>query len=83
MSPTPRDSYDQFADASTTPFWDLAVLLLTLAAILGGGLAIVYGIGYLAVGRAALAWPLLTTAAVLVAATVAFRLGRRAARRRQ
>ena len=79
MPSTPRDTYDQFSDASTTPFWDLAILLTTLAGIAGGGLALVYAIGYLAVGRTSLAWPMLATAAVLLVANLALRYGRRAA----
>jgi membrane protein implicated in regulation of membrane protease activity len=82
MSSGPRDTYDQFSDASTTPFWDIAILLTSLAAIAGGGLALVYGIGYLSVGRTSLAWPMLATAAVLISANLALRHGRRTALRR-
>jgi energy-converting hydrogenase Eha subunit C len=76
------DAYEQFSDASTTPLWDLAIGLATLATVLGGGLAAIYAVGYLAVGRAALAWPLIATFVVLVAADLALRHGRRIARRR-
>jgi hypothetical protein len=77
-----QDAYEQFSDASTTPIWDLIIGLATVTAILGGGLAGVYAVGYLSVGRASLAWPLLGTLAVLVAANLALRVGRTAARRR-
>jgi hypothetical protein len=77
-----RDAYDQFRDASTTPIWDFLVGISTLATVLGGGLAAVYGVGYLSVGRASLAWPLLGTLIVLIAANLALRAGRRVARRR-
>jgi hypothetical protein len=75
------DSYEQFSDASTTPLWDLAIGLVTLATVLGGGLAGIYAVGYLAVGRASLAWPLIATFVVLVASNLAMRHGRRIARR--
>jgi len=77
-----QDAYEHFSEASTTPLWDLAIGLMTLAMILGGGLAGIYAAGYVAVGRLSLAWPLLATAAVLVATNLALRCGRRAARRR-
>jgi hypothetical protein len=76
------DAYEQFSDASTTPLWDLAIGLVSLATVLGGGLAAIHAIGYLAVGRVSLAWPLLATLAVLVAIDLAMRHGRRIARRR-
>jgi hypothetical protein len=76
-----RDAYEQFSDASTTPLWDLSIGLSSLATVLGGGLAAIYAIGYLAVGRVALAWPLLTTLVVLVAINLALRHGRNVARR--
>ncbi len=76
-----RDSYEQFADASTTPLWDLAVGLVSLVTVLGGGMAAVWAIGYLSVGRVAVAAPLLATLALLVAVDVALRHGRRIARR--
>ena len=64
-------------------FWTLVGIgLATLATVLGGGLAGVYAVGYLSVGRASLAWPLLGTLAVLVAVNLALRAGRTAARRR-
>jgi hypothetical protein len=77
-----QGAYEQFSEASTTPLWDLAIGLMTLAMILGGGLAGIYAAGYLAVGRVSLAWPLLATAGVLGATNLALRYGRRAARRR-
>ena len=76
------DPYDNWKDASTTPFWDLAVGLLLVVTILGGGLALLFGVGYLTVGRGRLAWPLLTTLWVLVVLNVALRVGRARARRR-
>ncbi|WP_028067630.1 hypothetical protein [Solirubrobacter soli] len=76
-----QDAYEQFSDASTTPLWDLSIGLSSLVTVLGGGLAAIYAIGYLAVGRAALAWPLLTTLIVLVAVNLALRHGRNVARR--
>jgi len=78
-----RDGYEQFSDASTTPIWDLIVGLASLTAILGGGLAGIYALGYLSVGRASLAWPLLGTVAVLIVVNLALRAGRRAARHRR
>jgi hypothetical protein len=75
------DAYEQFSDASTTPLWDLAIGLASLATVLGGGLAGIYAVGYLAVGRESLAWPLLATCVVLVAVNLAMRHGRRVARR--
>jgi len=77
-----RDAYEQFSDASTTPLWDLAIGLATLVTVLGGGQAGVYAVGYLAVGRGSLAWPMIATLAVLVAVDLALRHGRRVARRR-
>jgi hypothetical protein len=76
-----RDAYAQFSDASTTPIWDLSIGLASLVTVLGGGLAGIYAIGYLAVGRASLALPLLATLAVLVAVNLALRYGRRVGRR--
>ena len=78
----PRDQPDPYADASTTPLWDLAVGMSLLVLVIGGGLAAVYAIGYLATGQPELAWPLLETFVVLLVAHVAFRRGRMAARRR-
>ena len=78
----PRDQPDPYADASTTPLWDFAVGMSLLVLIIGGGLAAVYAIGYLATGQPELAWPLLETFAVLLVAHVAFRAGRASARRR-
>jgi hypothetical protein len=77
-----RDSYEQFSDASTTPLWDLTIGLASLVTVLGGGLAAVWAIGYLSVGRVAVAVPLIVTLAVLVAVDAALRHGRRVARRR-
>jgi hypothetical protein len=77
-----QDAYEQFSDASTTPFWDLAIGLATIATVLGGGLAGIYGVGYLSVGRMSLAWPLLCTLALLVVVNLALRAGRSGARRR-
>jgi hypothetical protein len=77
-----QDAYEQFSEASTTPLWDLAIGLASLVTVLGGGLAAIYAIGYISVGRAAVAWPLLATLAVIVAVDLALRHGRRIARRR-
>ena len=77
-----QEAYDQFGDVSTTPIWDLMIGLSTVATVLGGGLAGVWAVGYLSVGRASLAWPLLGTLAVLVAVNVALRAARTAARHR-
>jgi energy-converting hydrogenase Eha subunit C len=77
-----RDSYEQFSDASTTPLWDLFIGLSSLAGVLGGGLAAVFAVGYLSVGRVAVAMPLLATLTVLVAVNLALRHARRIARRR-
>ena len=76
-----QDAYEQFSEASTTPFWDLSIGLASLVTVLGGGLAAVWAIGYLSVGRVALALPLIATFAVLVAINLALRHGRRIARR--
>jgi hypothetical protein len=77
-----HDTHDSWSDASTTPFWDLAVGLWTLAAGLGGGLAAIYAIGYFLTGQATLAWPLVGTASVMLVIDVALRYGRSAARKR-
>ena len=77
-----QEAYEQFSDVSTTPFWDVMIGLSTLATGLGGGLAGVWAVGYLSVGRESLAWPLLGTLAVLVAVNLALRAGRRVARHR-
>jgi hypothetical protein len=77
-----RDSYEQFSDASTTPIWDLAVGLVSLATVLGGGLAAVWAIGFLSVGRLGAALPLLATLVALAAVDLSLRHGRRIARRR-
>jgi hypothetical protein len=76
-----QDAYEQFSEASTTPLWDLAIGLASLVTVLGGGLAAIYAIGYISVGRVALALPLLATLAVVVAVDVALHCGRRIARR--
>ena len=78
----PRYHPDPYADASTTPMWDFAVGMSLLVLVVGGGLAAVYAIGYLATGQPELAWPLIGTFAVLLVAHVAFRRGRVGARRR-
>ena len=78
----PRDQPDPYADASTTPLWDFAVGMSLLVLVIGGGLAAVYAIGYLATGQPELAWPLVGTFAVLFVSTSAFRRGRVGARRR-
>jgi energy-converting hydrogenase Eha subunit C len=82
MDSNAHDAYEQFSDASTTPIWDLMIGLATVATVLGGGLAGVYAVGYLSVGRASLAWPPLGTLAVLVALNLALRAGRTSARHR-
>jgi hypothetical protein len=78
----PRDEYEQFKDASSTPLWDFAVGMPSLAMVLGGGMAAIWSIGYIAVGRVAIALPLLATLAVLVVVNLGLRHGRRVARRR-
>ena len=78
----PEDAYEQFSDASTTPLWDLAIGLASLVTVLGGGLAGIWAIGYLSVGRVSVALPLLATLAVIVAVDQLLRYGRRVARRR-
>ena len=82
MRPQPEDQYEQFADVSNTPMMDLLVLLLTMALVLGGGLAGIFALGYFAAGRPQLAWPLTGTLAVLVAVNVGARALRSAVRRR-
>jgi hypothetical protein len=77
-----HDPHDPWSEASTTPFWDLAVGLCTLAAVLGGGLAAIYAIGYFLTGQPSLAWPLVGSATVLLALNLALRYGRVIARRR-
>ena len=77
-----HDAHDPWSDVSTTPFWDLAVLLCTLAGGLGGGLAAVYAAGYFLTGQPSLAWPLAGIAVGLLAVNLALRYGRRIARRR-
>jgi hypothetical protein len=77
-----RDPHDPWSEASTTPFWDLAVVLCTLAGGLGGGLAAVFAAGYFLTGQPSLAWPLVGTATVLLVVNVALRYGRSIARRR-
>ena len=79
MKPAPLDPW---GDASTTPLWDLAVVLWTLATVLGGGLAAVFAAGYLLTGRTSLAWPLIGTLIVLIAVELALLYGRSAARKR-
>jgi hypothetical protein len=80
--PDSRDSYDQFADASSTPIWDLLVGLATLATVVGGGLAAIYAAGYFMTDQASEAWPYVGTLSVLVAVTIAACCGRLAARGR-
>ena len=79
----PRDQPDPYADASTTPFWDFAVGMSLVVLILGGGLAAVYAVGYLATGQPELAWPLTGTFVVLLAAHLLFRHIRALVRRRR
>jgi hypothetical protein len=79
--PDSRDSYDQFADASSTPIWDLIVGLAALAIVVGGGLAAIYAAGYFMTGQASEAWPYVGTLSVLVAVNIALRCARLAARR--
>jgi hypothetical protein len=76
-----REQHDAFSDVSTTPFWDLAVLLWTLAVGLGGGLAGIYALGYFLTGQPSLAWPMVCTAGGLLVVDVALRYGRSVARR--
>ena len=78
----PHEAHDPFRDSSTTPFWDLAIMLWTLATLLGGGLAAVFAVGYFLNDRAAVAWPLVATLAVLIAVETALFIGRTLARRR-
>jgi hypothetical protein len=77
------DQYEQYKDASDTPYWDVIVGLFTLCGILGGGLGGAYAIGYFAVGKSAQAWPLAATVIVLIAANVAVRVGRARSRARR
>ena len=77
------DQYEQFKDASSTPYWDLAVGLASICGILGGGLGAVYAIGYFSVGKDSQAWPLSVTVLVLVAVNIAVRVGRAQARARR
>lgn len=74
--------HDPYADVSMTPLWDFAVGMSTLVLLVGGGLAAVYAIGYLATGQPELAWPLIGTFAVLLVANLLLRRARAAARRR-
>jgi len=50
--------------------------------VVGGGMAAVWAIGYVSVGRVGIALPLLVTLVVLVTIDLALRHGRRVARRR-
>ena len=77
----PREAHDPFADSSTTPFWDLAIMLWTLATLLGGGLAAIYALGYFLNDRASMAWPLVGTFTVLNAVETELLVGRSLARR--
>ena len=77
-----HDPHDPWSETSTTPFWDLAVVLCTLAGGLGGGLAAIYAVGYFMTDQPSLAWPLVGTVTVVLAVNVALRYGRRVARRR-
>ena len=80
--PDSRDSYDQFADASSTPIWDLIVGLATLATVVGGGLAGIYAAGSFMTDQASEAWPYVGTLSVLITVNIAMRCARLAARRR-
>jgi hypothetical protein len=77
------DQYEQFKDASSTPYWDVIVGLVSICGILGGGLGGIYAIGYFSVHKSSQAWPLTITVLVLVAANVAVRVGRAKARARR
>ena len=77
-----RDPYDLFEDVSSTPIFDVVVGLVLVATILGGGLAAVYALGYFLTDQASLAWPLVGTIAVLLAANVVLRVIRSVLRRR-
>jgi hypothetical protein len=77
-----QEVHDPFADSSTTPFWDLAIMLWTLATLLGGGLAAVYALGYFLNDHASSAWPLMGTLTVLIVVEAALLVGRAFARRR-
>jgi hypothetical protein len=78
----PHETHDPFADASTTPFWDLAIMLWTLATLLGGGLAAIFAIGYILNGRSSEAWSLVGTFTVLIVVEAALLVGRSRARSR-
>jgi hypothetical protein len=77
-----RDFYDQFADASTTPIWDLFIGLVTVATVLGGGLAAIYAVGYFMTDQGSEAWPYVGTLSVLLGVNIALRGARWSARRR-
>jgi hypothetical protein len=77
------DQYEQFKDASSTPYWDVIVGLASICGILGGGLGAIYAIGYFSVGKSGQAWPLAITVIVIVAANLAARIGRARARERR
>jgi hypothetical protein len=77
-----QEAHDPFADSSTTPFWDLAIMLWTLALLLGGGLAAIYAVGFFFNGRSSSAWPLVATLTVLIVVEAALLAGRSIARRR-
>ena len=79
---SPHEVHDPFADASTTPLWDLALMLWTLATLLGGGLAALFATGYFLNDRSSEAWPLAGTFTVLIVVEAALIAGRALARRR-
>jgi hypothetical protein len=80
--PRSHDPYALFEDVSSTPIFDVVVGLVLVATILGGGLAAIYAVGYFLTGQPSLAWPLVGTLAVLLAANVVVRAVRAAMRRR-
>jgi hypothetical protein len=82
MSHSPQDPYQRFGDASATPVADLAVGVVMIASVMGGVLAALLAVGYLASGSPDRAWPFLGVIVGLVVANVLVRRARASARRR-
>jgi hypothetical protein len=73
----PKDAYDRFQDASTTPFLDLLAGVLAMVSVTGGSLALIFAAGTFAAGdHPSQGWPFLAVVAVLVTANVALRRAR-------
>ncbi|MDX6725436.1 MAG: hypothetical protein QOK49_241 [Baekduia sp.] len=83
MSHSPQDPYQRFSDASATPFADLAVGVMTIASVMGGVLAALLAVGYLASGSPDRGWPFLGVLLGLAVANVVVRRARASARRRR